>query len=304
MVQNEIKNNILSFEPYNEILCKLRIKGKFNNLFIISIQVPTEEKIYDEKEHFYEDLQIVHNKIPKYDIVIILGDLNAKIGKEEVYQNVAGEHTLHEISTRNREWVCEYAIANNMKIKSTYYQHKRIHKGTWISSDGNTLNQTDHVITDANRKGVVEDVRTMQGLNCDSDNFLVKTIIKQKLIRTQNNAVKQKKWNQSNLQNPAKLNQYRSCLSNKLTGKEVQQDIEEEWKNITETIIESANEVIQTQNTSNRNEWWDESCKLIMTQKNEARKKYLQAKTKGSREIHEMKRTEANRVCRDKGEYG
>jgi predicted NAD-dependent protein-ADP-ribosyltransferase YbiA (DUF1768 family) len=81
----------------------------------------------------------------------------------------------------------------------------------------------------------------------------VKTIIKQKLIRTQNKAVKQKKWNQSNLQNPAKLKQYRTCLYNKLIGKEVQHDTEEEWTNIKETIIESANEVIQTQNTSNRN---------------------------------------------------
>jgi hypothetical protein len=42
---------------------------------------------------------------------------------------------------------------------------------------------------------------------------------------------------------------------------------------------------IQTQNTSNRNEWWDESCKLIMSQKNEAQKKYLQAKTRVTPEI-------------------
>ena len=108
--------------------------------------------------------------------------------------------------------------------------------------------------------------------------FLVKTVIKQNLIRTQNNAVKQKKWNQSNLQNPAELNQYRSCFCNKLIGKEVQQDIEEEWKNIKEAIIESANEVIQTQSISNKNEWWDELCKLIMTQKNEASKKYMKRK--------------------------
>jgi predicted choloylglycine hydrolase len=153
-----------------------------------------------------------------------------------------------------------------MKIISTHYQHKIIHRGTWISPDGNTLNQRDHVIVDANKKGVVEDVRTVRGLNCDSDHFLVKTVTKQKLIRTQNNAVKQKKWNQSNFQNPAKIKQYRSCLYNKLIGKEIQQDTEEEWKNIKETITESANEVIQTQNNSNRNEWWDELCKLIMTQ--------------------------------------
>jgi exonuclease III len=93
MVRNEIKKNILSFEPYDERLCKLRIKGKFNNLSIISVHAPTEEKTDEEKEKFYEDLKIVHNKIPKHDIVIILGNLNAKIGKEDVHQNVAGKHT-------------------------------------------------------------------------------------------------------------------------------------------------------------------------------------------------------------------
>jgi hypothetical protein len=234
---------ILSFEPYNDRLCKLRIKGKFNNLSIISAHAPAEEKPDEEIEKFYEYLQTVHNKIPKHDIVIMLGDLNAKIGKEDVYKNVAGKHTLHETRNGNREWICEYAIANGMKI-STYYQHKRIHKGTWISPDGNTLNQIDHVIIDAKDKGVIEDVRTMRVLNCDSDNFFVKNIIKQKLIRTQISVANPRKWNQNNLQNPAKPKQYRTCLYNKLTRKEVQQDIEEEWTHVKKAIIESANEII------------------------------------------------------------
>jgi len=45
------------------------------------VHAPTEEKPDKEKEKFYEDLQIVHNKVPKHDIVIILGGLKAKIGK-------------------------------------------------------------------------------------------------------------------------------------------------------------------------------------------------------------------------------
>ena len=63
---------------------------------IASVHAPTEEKDEEEKEKFYEDLQKIPNKIPKHDIVIIMGDLNAKIGKEEVYQQVAGKYTLHE----------------------------------------------------------------------------------------------------------------------------------------------------------------------------------------------------------------
>jgi exonuclease III len=57
MIRNEIKKNILSFEPYNERLYKLRIEGKFNNLPIVSVHAPTEEKDKEEKEKFYEDLQ-------------------------------------------------------------------------------------------------------------------------------------------------------------------------------------------------------------------------------------------------------
>ena len=34
-----------------------------------------------------------------------------------------------------------------------------------------TLNQIDYVIIDANKKEVTEDVRTMRGLNCDSEHF-------------------------------------------------------------------------------------------------------------------------------------
>jgi hypothetical protein len=61
--RKEMKGNNLSFKPRNERLCKLRIKGKFNNLSVISVHAPTEGKTDEEKETFYEDLQIVHKKL-------------------------------------------------------------------------------------------------------------------------------------------------------------------------------------------------------------------------------------------------
>jgi len=40
----------------------------------------------------------------------------------------------------------------------------------------------------------------------------------------------------------------------------------------------------------------------MMTQKNEARKKYLQVKTRASREIYEMKSMGSNMLCREEKE--
>jgi hypothetical protein len=42
---------------------------------------------------------------------------------------------------------------------STLYQHKRIHRGTWTAPDGATVNQIDHVLINAKKRSVVEDVR-------------------------------------------------------------------------------------------------------------------------------------------------
>ena len=68
------------------------------------------------------------------------------------------------------------------------------------------------------------------------------------------------KWNKINLQNPSKLKEYRSLLHTKL-NLVPKQEINDEWKQIKTTIVNAARDVIQTQGTPPRNEWWDEECK-------------------------------------------
>ena len=101
---------------------------------------------YAEKEKFYDDLQTVIDRIPKSDIILVLDDAIAKLGKEDVYRGVSGKHTLHEISNRNGEMLLELALGNNLTVISTQFQHKKIRKGTWLAPDQMTLNQIDHVL--------------------------------------------------------------------------------------------------------------------------------------------------------------
>ena len=75
--------------------------------------------------------------------------------------------------------LCEFAAANNtsMIMMSIQFQHKQI-KANWISTDQTPINQTDHVLVNANNKEIIQDIRSMRSSNMDLEHFLQNLIIK------------------------------------------------------------------------------------------------------------------------------
>jgi hypothetical protein len=45
----------------------------------------TEDKIDDMKDSFFEELECVFRKFPKYHMKILLGDFTAKVGRENIF---------------------------------------------------------------------------------------------------------------------------------------------------------------------------------------------------------------------------
>ena len=81
-----------------------------------------------------------------------------------------------------------------MFLIDTNFQHKKIHSGTWISPDHQTLNQIDHIMVSKRKMRLIHDVRLKRGHNCNSDHFLVQIKIKQKLITVKNRQTQKYKW--------------------------------------------------------------------------------------------------------------
>jgi hypothetical protein len=50
---------------------------------------------------FYEELKHVFDKFPKYHMKILLGDINAKVGRKDVSKQTIGNESLHEINNDN-----------------------------------------------------------------------------------------------------------------------------------------------------------------------------------------------------------
>jgi hypothetical protein len=154
--------------------------GRFH-IIVPNVHAPTEDKIDDVKDHFYEKLECIFDKFPKYHMKILLGDFNAKGDTEHIFQPTVRNESLYEISNDNGVRVVNFATSKNLIVKSTMFPHRNIHKYTCTSPDGNTHNQIDHILIDRRRHSSVLDVRSFRAADCDTDHYLVVAKIRERI---------------------------------------------------------------------------------------------------------------------------
>lgn len=107
IVNNRNKENIIDCTPINGRICTLRLKTKFFNLSFINAHAETEDKEEITKKEFYQRLERAYDSISTNNVRVVLGDLNAKIGKEPVYKQVAGNQSLHKTNNNNGQRVVD-----------------------------------------------------------------------------------------------------------------------------------------------------------------------------------------------------
>lgn len=171
-----------------------------------------------EKMNFYADLEKTYDETPSFDMKIILGDFNGKIGKERIYHPTTGRHSLHDTTSSNKKKLIEFATAKRMIISSIYFPHKRIHKGTWKSLDGRTVNQINHMLVDKRYASHIIDVKTKRGANVDSDHFLVTAKVKTKIAHRgkKPEEPKTKIWNNERLKEKETRGRFEELVEGKL----------------------------------------------------------------------------------------
>jgi hypothetical protein len=74
------------------------LRGRWCQVIVLNVLAPTEDKTDDVKDSFYEELEHVFDKFPKYHMKILLGEFSAKVGKEDIFKPTIGNESLHEIS--------------------------------------------------------------------------------------------------------------------------------------------------------------------------------------------------------------
>jgi len=94
---------------------------------------------------------------------ILLGNFNAKVGRENIFNPTIGNESLHQDSNDNGVRIVNFATSKNLVVKSTMFQHRNIYKYTQTSSDGKTLDQIDHILIETGWHSSTIDIQRYQG---------------------------------------------------------------------------------------------------------------------------------------------
>lgn len=76
-------------------------------------------------------MQAELEEIPRHDMNIVMGDMNAKVGRDNTnYERAVGREGCCTIN-ENGEWLVELCTIYDLFIGETLFPHKDIHKLTW-----------------------------------------------------------------------------------------------------------------------------------------------------------------------------
>ena len=83
---------------------RLRIEGVW--VSVVQVYAPTEDSKEGVKEGFYEQLQTTLREVHRQDKLIVMGDLNARVGR-----NVSVGRYHWEARRSGREWKWQEVVA-------------------------------------------------------------------------------------------------------------------------------------------------------------------------------------------------
>ena len=134
MVNKRVQNAVLGCNLKNNRMISVHFQGKPFNIMVIQAYALTSNAEEAEAEQFYEDLQDLLELTPKKDVLLIIGDWNAKVGNKET-PGITGKFGLG-VQNKAGQRLIEVSQENALVVANTLFQQHKRRLYTWTSPDG------------------------------------------------------------------------------------------------------------------------------------------------------------------------
>ncbi|VDM02106.1 unnamed protein product [Schistocephalus solidus] len=173
---------LLAWEPVNERMAYVRLKGHFKNIAIVSVYAPTSAAEQRDKEMFSSQLQALVERLQRRDLLIVAGDWNGQTGRGDSTSSHLISHFGLCSRCENGERLLNFADQNRLVVTNMGFQHHNKHLLTWYSNEGHMASQIDFILVSSRFHSWIHHSRSMCGAETGnaygSEHVLVRTRLK------------------------------------------------------------------------------------------------------------------------------
>ena len=125
----------------------------------VSAYGPGSERSEEEREEFWNELTLCVDDLSRSSYVIVLGDLNARVGNEKI-EGVMEKYGVPE-KNESGERLLNMCIESELVVGNSYFKKKGINKYTWVRVErGRVIEKAlmDYVLIARKMVGRLKDV--------------------------------------------------------------------------------------------------------------------------------------------------
>lgn len=245
----------------NERLMHLELQlSKHQSANIISAYAPTLIADNKVKEQFYSQLDDLLTHIPKDNKLILLGDFNARVGRDQIWKEVIGCHGIGKCNT-NGTLLLTKCAEHDLVITNTQFRQKNKFKTTWQHPRSKHWHLIDYVIVRARDLNDVCITKTITSADdCWTDHRLVRSTMALHSSSTFNKCrkkIRPKKINVNGFKDAQKVVKFQQILGERLPSS-FPTDIEQHWSSLKSIIMSACVESVGYQ-LKKHQDWFDEN---------------------------------------------
>lgn len=269
LLSKNAKLCLTAWNPISDRIISLRLATKARNITFVQIYAPTEQAPDDVKDAFYEQLDHTMNNVRKSDMVVLMGDMNAQVGSSNGnWEAVMGTHGIGTMND-NGERFAEICGNHGLVIGGTLFRHLDIHKVTWVSPNGRTQNQIDHIAISGKWRSCLLDVRNRRGADVYSDHHLLTGLMRIKFsTHRRREPTAPKRFNIAKLKNGETAQNFIEKVCETVTlNRQDDDDITQKWRVLSGAIQHAGERTLGFRNNEKKEWISDDTWKLIEDRK-------------------------------------
>ena len=279
LVKSSVEKCILGFWPVSSRNIMLKIKAKPFDIAIIQTYAPTSSYSDEEIEVHYEEINKMIKEVKSTDVLLVLGDFNAKIGCGS-YQDLVGNYGLGERNSRG-DRLLQFCIEHNFVVTNTTFKHPKRLLYTWKSPGDVTRNQIDYLLIRKRHRNSIKQCKTYPGADIGSDHNPLIARMNVKLKRASprnNNKTAHIDW--IKLSNPEIKEKYLVEVKNKFECLSLECDeqseeptlvVEKKWKCLKESILHANENVAPKLEKKVKQKWMTNQILVKMEERKKAK---------------------------------